>query len=68
MPSKSTPTLTVEQSEIAAQFSDYAFDYPRLNFSQVARKARGPKPFPNTPNGRAFRREAKSMFDLKREK
>lgn len=56
------PKLSVAQLEIVGQFSDYAFDYPNLNFDQVAKKVLG-APFPNTVSGRAFKREAKAVFD-----
>ena len=59
-------TLSVAQLEIVGQFSDYAFDYPNLNFDQVAKKVLG-SPFPNTASGRAFKREAKAVFDQERQ-
>jgi hypothetical protein len=52
---------------IAAQFADHSFDYPKLSFGEVTQQVLGPKPFLNTPNGRAFRREAKAAFDQERE-
>jgi hypothetical protein len=38
MPSKSKSKLTFEQIELAAQFSDAAYDNPKLTFDQVAKK------------------------------
>ena len=64
MPSKSK--LTFEQIELVAQSSDAAYDYPKLTFDQVAKKALGPKPLSNAPNSRAFRREAKAVWDQER--
>ena len=64
---KQAATLTVAQAEIATRFADHSFDYPNLLFDEVAQKVPGPKPFSNTPNGRAFRREAKAIFDQERE-
>jgi hypothetical protein len=58
--------LSVAQLELAAQFADYSFDHPKLSFDQVAKKVLGPMPFPITPNGRAFRREARAVFDQER--
>jgi hypothetical protein len=58
--------LPVAQLEIVGQFSDYAFDYPNLNFDQVAKKVLG-APFPTTVSGRAFKREAKAVFDQERQ-
>jgi hypothetical protein len=66
LPAMPRVTLTVDQIEIAAQFADHSFDYPRLSFDQVAKKVLGSKPFPNTPNGRKFRIEAKAVFDQER--
>ena len=69
MPTKTTyrkPRLSVEQPEIIGQFSDYSFDYPHLNFEQVAKKVLG-APFPNTASGRAFKRECKTIFDRERQ-
>ena len=51
--------LTTAQIEIAGQFNDYAFENPKLNFEQTARKELGPKAFPNTPNGQKFKANAK---------
>jgi hypothetical protein len=65
---KLTAKLTTEQLEIVGQFNDYSFEYPKLNFDQAAKKALGPKPFPNNPNGKAFRREAKAVFEQERQK
>jgi hypothetical protein len=59
--------LSVAQLEIIGQFNDYAFDYPRLNFEEVAKKVLG-APFPNTASGRAFKREAKAVFDQERQR
>lgn len=58
--------LSVAQLEIVGQFSDYAFDYPNLNFDQVAKKVLG-SPYPHTASGRAFKREAKAVFDQERQ-
>ncbi len=58
--------LSVAQVEIVGQFNDYAHEYPRLSFDEVAREEFGPKPFPNTPKCRESRRECKSVFDLER--
>ena len=51
---------------MAAQFSDFAFDYPTLSFDEVAKKVLGPNPFAATPTGRKFRTEAKAAFDQER--
>jgi hypothetical protein len=39
---------------------------PKPTFDEVARKELGPSPFPNTPNGRKFKRECKAGFDAER--
>jgi hypothetical protein len=67
-PSKVHPRLTTAKIEIVGQFNDYAWENPNLTFDEVATKELGPIPFPNTPNGRLFRRECKEVFDLEREK
>jgi hypothetical protein len=61
------PALTEAQIEIVGQFNDYAWENPKLNFEQTAKKALGPQAFPNTPNGRKFKEECKAIFDLERE-
>jgi len=58
--------LSVAQIELAAQFADHSFDYPKLTFDQVAKKVLGVRPFPATPTGRKFRTEAKAIFDQER--
>jgi hypothetical protein len=63
-----TPSLTESQWEIVGQFNDISFEYPKLTFDQAAKKVLGSKPFPNTPKGRAFRREAKAVIDQERAK
>ena len=65
-PKNPRPELSVEQQEMAAQFSDFAFDYPTLSFDEVAKKVLGPNPFAATPTGRKFRTEAKAAFDQER--
>jgi hypothetical protein len=60
------PPLTTAQIEIVGQFNDCAWKNPQLNFEQTARKELGPKAFPNTPNGRKFRKECKAIFDAER--
>ena len=63
------PRLSVEQLEIVGAFSDYAFEYPKLDFEAVARKVIGVrKPFPDTPTGKLLRRECKAIFDRERAK
>jgi hypothetical protein len=59
--------LSVAQLEIVSQFADLSFDYPNLNFDAVAKKVIG-APFPNTPAGREFKREAKAVFDQERQR
>jgi hypothetical protein len=55
--------LTVEQIRIVTMFADYAFDYPLLTFDEVARKAMGSRPFPETRIGREFERQAREVVD-----
>ncbi|MGH9716204.1 MAG: hypothetical protein ACRD4R_05670 [Candidatus Acidiferrales bacterium] len=35
---KPAASLSPDQVELAAQFADYAFDYPHLTFDEAARK------------------------------
>jgi len=65
---KPSQTLSVAQLEVAAQFSDYAFDCPNLAFDEVARTALGVRAFPGTAMGRKFRQEATAVFDQERRK
>jgi hypothetical protein len=63
------PRLSVEQLEIVGAFSDYAFEYPKLDFEAVARKVIGvKKPFSDTPTGKLLRRECKAICDRERAK
>jgi hypothetical protein len=65
-PKAKSVRLSTEQWELVGQFNDYSFEYPKPDFDAIAKKVLGPNPFPNTATGRAFRREAKSLFDLER--
>jgi hypothetical protein len=58
--------LSVAQIEMAAQFADHAWDYPKLSFDQVAKKVLGARPFPATPAGRKFQRECRDVFEQER--
>jgi hypothetical protein len=62
---RSRGRLSPAQVEVAAKFSDHAFDNPNLTFDEIAEKELV-KPFPKTPNGRKFRAECKAVFDLER--
>ena len=46
--------LTFEQTEMLGKFGAASFDYPKLNFEEVARKLLGPKPFKATKKGKQF--------------
>jgi hypothetical protein len=67
---KKTPkrrvNLSNAQIEIVGQFNDFAFENPRLNFEQTARKELGRNPFPRTASGRKFKAECKAIFDAER--
>jgi len=65
--SKGQSRLSFAQIEVVGQFNDYAWDNPKLNFEEVAKKALGSSVFPRTPNGRKFRTECKNVFDRERE-
>ena len=66
MPRPKVARLTPEQTEIVAQFADFAFDYPGLSFDAVARKVL-PKGFGTGPRAKRLRQEAKEVFDCERE-
>ena len=70
MPAKQhrKPHLSAAQIERIGQFNDYSFEYPGLTFDEVVKKVLGPRPFPNTPIGREFEREAREVFDRERDK
>ena len=58
------PKLTWEQREFVGQMNDAAFDYPRLDFEEVAAKLK--IRFPATPQGKLFRKECRAIFDRER--
>jgi hypothetical protein len=60
---KTKANLSMAQIEIVGQFNDHSFENPRLSFDQVAKRILGPKPFPNTPAGRKFKKECRVIFD-----
>ena len=58
--------LSVEQIEIVGQFSDYSFDFPKLDFKSVAKNCLPAGVAGNrTPS---FKREAKEVFERERER
>jgi hypothetical protein len=65
--SKRKPKLTFEQIELAALFTDGAFDNPKMTFDEVAKKIL-PQGFGKGASGTAFRKESQDTFDLEREK
>jgi hypothetical protein len=65
--SKGRARLSSAQIEVVGQFNDFAWENPKLNFEEVAKKALGSNESPKTPNGRKFRTECKSVFDRERQ-
>jgi hypothetical protein len=64
--SKSKPTdLDFEQSEMLANFSDYAFDYPKLTFEKIANKLG--VDFSAAKNGKAWEKQCREVFEKERE-
>jgi hypothetical protein len=59
-----TPDLTFEQIEMLANFSDSAFDYPKLSFEEIAKKLG--VDFSKAKNGRAWEVECREIFDRER--
>jgi hypothetical protein len=60
----SNPKLTTEQWELVGQMNDAAYGNPGLDFETAAGQL-GCR-FSDTPEGRLFRKECKSIFDRER--
>jgi hypothetical protein len=64
MATKTKPELTTEQIEIVGQMNDLSFENPKLTFEQVVRKVGINF---NVPNGRAWEKECREVFERERE-
>jgi hypothetical protein len=64
-PKTKTPELDFEQIEMLAKFNDYAFDYPKLSFAEVAKKLG--VDFSKGRNGKAWEKECREVFDRERQ-
>jgi hypothetical protein len=60
-----TAKLSFEQQELATNFYDVANDKPRATFEQVAKQV-VPRGFGKSKTSAAFKKEARTMFDLAR--
>jgi hypothetical protein len=56
--------LDFEQVEMLANFSDYAADYPKLKFEEIAKKIG--VDFRKAKNGKAWEKECWEVFDRER--
>jgi hypothetical protein len=64
-PQSNATVLTFEQIEMLANFSDYAADYPKLSFQQIAKKLG--VDFKKAKNGKTWEAECREVFDRERE-
>jgi hypothetical protein len=56
-----TDHLSSEQIEMFANFTDYAADFPRLSFEQVAKKLG--VDFSKAKSGKAWEKECREVFE-----
>jgi hypothetical protein len=63
-PKSKPPELTLEQIDLLASFTDYAVDYPKLSFEEVARKFE--VDFSKARNGKAWEKECREVFERER--
>jgi hypothetical protein len=59
-----SPDLDFEQIEMLANFSDYAFDYLKLSFKEVAKRLG--VDFSDAKNEKAREKECREVFDRER--
>lgn len=59
------PDLDFEQIEMLANFSECAFDYPKLTFDEIAEKFG--VDFTKAKNGKTWEAECREVFDRERE-
>ena len=64
-PQSNAPDLDFEQIEMLANFSDYAVDYPKLSFEEIATKLG--VDFSDVKNGKAWAKECREVFERERE-
>jgi hypothetical protein len=57
-PQSNKPDLDFEHIEMLANFSDYAFDYPKLSFEEIVKKLG--VDFSKAKNGKAWEKECMS--------
>jgi hypothetical protein len=60
-PKSKSSDLDFEQIEMLANFSDYAFDYPKLAFEEIAKKLG--VDFSKAKNGKTWEAECREVFD-----
>ena len=64
-PKANVPDLDFEQVEMLANFSDYAVDYPKLSFEEIAKKLGAD--FSSAKNGKAWEKECEEVFERERD-
>jgi hypothetical protein len=65
MATKTKQELTTEQIEVVGQMNDLSFENPKLTFEQVVRKV-GINFI--VPNGKAWEKECREVFERERER
>jgi len=63
-PKTNAPDLDIEQIEMLANFSDYAANYPKLPFEEIAKKLG--VDFTKAKNGKTWEAECREVFDRER--
>jgi len=63
-PKTTAPDLDFEQIEMIANFSDYAADYRKLSFEEIAMKL-GVN-FGKAENGEVWEKECREVFEMER--
>ena len=63
-PKSNAPDLDFEQIEMIANFSDYAADYRKLSFEEIAMKLR--VDFRIAKNGKLWEKEWREVFEMAR--
>ena len=64
-PKTTVPDLDFEQIEMISNFSDAAFDYPKLTFEEIAKKLG--VDFSKAKNGKTWEAEYREVFDRERQ-
>ena len=63
-PKTTAPDLDFEQTEMLANFRDYAVDHPKLSFEEIAKKLG--VDFNKAKNGKLWEKECREVFQRER--